>query len=90
MAEPGWRKLVDLNEVSTRQHAALEAFLLEHHIVWVRYTSKARHTVDPRFPEFGYRRYSVLAGDLCCAQAVLPAIEALGDEDDESLPPEAA
>ena len=77
-----WYKLVDLDERSTRQHAALEAFLREHEIVFTRYMSQAP-TVDCRFPECGYRRYQVRADDLRCAQAVLPAIAALATPDDD-------
>ena len=79
---PRWCKLIDLDERSTRQHAALEAFLREHEIVFTRYISPAP-TIDARFPECGYRRYQVFANNLCCAQAVLPAIAALATPDDD-------
>jgi hypothetical protein len=64
-----WRKLVDLDNSSTRKHRALELFLDKHKIRYVRNTSTTR----------GYTRFLVQASDLCCAQAVLQAIEAIGE-----------
>ena len=66
MAAKGLRKLVDIHEGAPRLMEALEHFLARHQIAY----SKHGH-------EFCYRYY-VQAKDLCCAQAVLPALQDLG------------
>jgi len=72
MATKGRKKLVDIADSSVRIYEALENFLEAHSIP---YTFNI-HWAD------GFRRYYVDAKDLCCAQAVLPALQAMcgGDE----------
>jgi hypothetical protein len=70
MARSGFRKLVDIwgSEQATAQvHDALKAFLLAHGINFERH-----HGTDAYHRD--YYRYLVQSKDLCCAQAVLPAL----------------
>ncbi len=59
----GFTKLIDIHDQASRLHTALEKYLNAHDIPY------RRHLGD------GFIRYSVERVNLCCAQAVIPALE---------------
>lgn len=67
MIQPRFMKLIDIHDQAERLHKALEKFLEAHSILW-----KRQH-----FKNDGFFRYLVRRQDLCCAQAVLPALRDL-------------
>jgi len=70
MAKRGFRKLVDIwgsEQATAEVHDALKAFLLARDIQFQRH-----HHTDAYQRDF--HRYLVQSKDLCCAQAVLPAL----------------
>jgi hypothetical protein len=67
MAGKGFTKLIDIHDQADRLHKALEKYLEAHAIPW-----RKQH-----FKSDGFVRYQVQTKDLCCAQAVLPALREL-------------
>jgi len=66
---PKFTKLIDIHDQAVRLHQALEKYLAAHRIEW-----RVR-----RFAGDGFVRYAVRPADLCCAQAVLPALRELAE-----------
>lgn len=64
----GSRKLVDIGGNSERLEAALQKFLKRHSIEFERHVH-----LD------GFARYYVNVKDLCCAQAVLGALQQMAE-----------
>jgi hypothetical protein len=63
----GFTKLIDIHDQSERLHRVMEKYLTQHGIPF----RKARFFGD------GFIRYSVEPVNLCCAQAVIPALREL-------------
>lgn len=65
MAAKGKRKLIDINDDARGIYAALENFLKWHSIPYTFQLHRGEN----------FRRYYVDSVNLCCAQAVIPALQ---------------